>query len=80
MVLPRSILKQRKVTGQREVWGQGRVIIKMGGFSKCLSDGDWDPNEDGEAQEREKVPGRAGTKMGANAAQSPGKEQDFDPS
>lgn len=25
-------LKGRKVTGQKEVWGQGRVVIKMGGF------------------------------------------------
>lgn len=48
----------------------------MGGFSKCLGDGDQDPNEDGEAQEREKVPDRGGTKMGVNAAQSPGKERE----
>lgn len=33
------------MTGQREAWGQGRVIVKMGDFSKCLSDEGQDPNE-----------------------------------
>lgn len=39
----------------------------MGGFSRYLSD---EGQEDGEDQEREKVTGRAGTKMGVDAAQS----------
>lgn len=35
----------KKVPGQREVWGQGRVIAKMGDFSTCLSAEEQDPKE-----------------------------------
>lgn len=31
-MLPGSILKGRKVTGQREVWGPGTVAVKTGGL------------------------------------------------
>lgn len=53
--------------GQREVQGSGRVIVKMGGFSGCLSD---EGQEGGEDLEREKVTDRPGTKMGVDAAHS----------